>query len=702
MSKSQTPMSKFMASTGGSFVAGFLPFLALGGFVAVGRTGAGLLVALALMAALVAYRVARRNVKSIEVVLCGWLAVMAGAHYGGWTWGLVHSESLLHGSLAALAWISLAAGHPFTVDFARDGWSPGLWEDRRFLAVNRLITGVWGAVFLLALATSALALPRAPWLAAMALAVVLSVWGPKFIVRWFIGRQLRKANPHDWAMPAMTGDSGEDYDAIVVGAGIGGLTAAALMAKEGGLRVGVFEQYVRPGGFCHSWPRKTVVGGKALTFHFDAGVHDVSGAHPGGTVDSVLGRLGARDRIRWLHMQQEYVFSNLRLKPPRDADDFARLLGDLFPAERDRVRDLFAAIRRVYDGLFQGVGETAGVPRPPRTVDEVLAYPERHPEMVRWQDRSFNDLLDHYLDDEKLKDILRSLTAYLTDRPEHLSVAAMAPIFGYYFHGGYYPEGGSQKLADVLVKVIREQGGKVALGKGVERILVEDGAAKGVRLLNGDVFRAPVVISNADLGRTLDGLLEPGTLPETYRKAHARPDASTSAFSVQLGVDFIPDMAPLTFCREEDGLGVAISILSLADPTRAPQGHACIELLAFVPSEQAGEWDRSAADYEDKKRRMGDRLIARAEKIVPGLSEHIVFREDSSPATFERYVWTEKGSIYGPALNARRPPMKTPVRGLMLAGSGVFPGAGVEAVVISGALAAEAVIEGAAGGEGGG
>jgi phytoene dehydrogenase-like protein len=197
-------------------------------------------------------------------------------------------------------------------------------------------------------------------------------------------------------------------------------------------------------------------------------------------------------------------------------------------------------------------------------------------------------------------------------------------------------------------------------------------------------------------------LLEPGVLPDAYRDAYARPEASTSAYRVQLGVNFIPDMSPLTFCREEDGLGVAVAIPSLADPTRAPEGHACVELLAFVPSEQAGEWDRSAEDYEDKKRRMGDRLIARAERVIPGPGEGIVFREDSSPATFERYVWTEKGSIYGPALNARRPPMKTPVRGLMLAGSGVFPGAGVEAVVISGGLAAEAVMAGGAGGKGGG
>ena len=611
---------------------------------------------------------------------------------------MLKSDRLLGG----LAWGSLLAGRPFTMDFARDGWPEALWEDRRFIRINQLITLVWGLVFILAFATSTLGLPREPWITAMAGAIALSVWGPNVIVRWVIQRELNKANPYDWTMPAAEDANANDYDVIVIGAGIGGLTAAALMAKEGGLRVGVFEQYVRPGGFCHSWPRKADVNGKAFKFHFDAGVHDISGAHPGGTVDSVLGRLEARDRVRWIRMHQEYVLSNLRMKPPQDADDFARLLGDLFPADKAGVRDLFTTIRQVYDGMFDGVEEKGGIPRSPQTVDEVLAYPVRHPEMVRWQERPFNELLDHFIIDEKLKDILRSLTAYLTDRPEYLSVAAMTPIFGYYFHGGYYPEGGSQRLADVLVKVIREQGGKVSLGKGVERILIEDGAAKGIRLLNGNVYRAPIVISNADLGRTLDGLLESRDLPDAYRNAYAAPEASTSAFSVQLGVNFIPDIAPLVICRGGDGLDVGIAVPSLVDPGRAPEGHASVELLGFVPSHRSAEWHREADDYEDKKRQLGDILIARAEEIIPGLSDHIIFREDSSPATFERYVWTDKGSIYGPAMNASRPPMKTPIRGLMLAGSGVFPGAGVEAVVISGALVAETVIKGDLKGKGSG
>ncbi len=87
-------------------------------------------------------------------------------------------------------------------------------------------------------------------------------------------------------------------------------------------------------------------------------------------------------------------------------------------------------------------------------------------------------------------------------------------------------------------------------------------------------------------------------------------------------------------------------------------------------------------------------MIAAAEQIIPDLGKHIVFREDASPATFERYVWSDGGCIYGPALAADLPPAKTPVRGLVLAGSGTFPGAGVEAVMISGTIAADILLKG--------
>ena len=132
---------------------------------------------------------------------------------------------------------------------------------------------------------------------------------------------------------------------------------------------------------------------------------------------------------------------------------------------------------------------------------------------------------------------------------------------------------------------------------------------------------------------------------------------------------------------------------SKVDPSLAPAGHASVTLIALVPQAGAGAWDRRAPGYSRRKREEGDRLIALAGQAIPGLGDHIVYRQEASPATFARYAWTTGGAIYGPVAG-REPGPKSPIPGLYLAGAGTFPGAGVEAVVISGTLAAEAVCPG--------
>jgi hypothetical protein len=308
-----------------------------------------------------------------------------------------------------------------------------------------------------------------------------------------------------------------------------------------------------------------------------------------------------------------------------DLDVIVRELGERFPAERRRVRALFEEIKAVHDGLYSTAAWALGVPRPPESVEGMLEFAANEPTALRWRHRPFLEMLNDFLRDAELKKFLAVLTGYLTDRPGDLTVGNMAPIFGYYFNGGRYPVGGSQRL------------------------------------------------------------------PDGYRSSFGTLETSTSGLAVQLVVDCVPDVEPITIVSGDCGLGFAMSIPSLIDPELAPSGCAAIELLSFVGKDEAITWDREDPDYESRKRKACDGLVERAAALVPGLAEAIIFREDSTPRTYEHFACTEVGSIYGPATASNRPPAKTPVRGLVLAGSSVFPGPGVEAVVISGALAAHAI-----------
>jgi hypothetical protein len=165
---------------------------------------------------------------------------------------------------------------------------------------------------------------------------------------------------------------------------------------------------------------------------------------------------------------------------------------------------------------------------------------------------------------------------------------------------------------------------------------------------------------------------------------------STSAFVVFLGVDYVPDVEPITMLAA-GGRQIGIAIPSKVDPSLAPRGHSSVSLITLMPPAPDGAWNRKTPGYAAKKRSLGDALIAEAEQALPGLRGHIVYRQEGSPATFARYAWTTGGAIYGAGVGQWQPPIKSPVEGLVLAGAGVFPGAGVEAVVISGTLAADAI-----------
>jgi phytoene dehydrogenase-like protein len=307
-------------------------------------------------------------------------------------------------------------------------------------------------------------------------------------------------------------------------------------------------------------------------------------------------------------------------------------------------------------------------------------------------------MLDTYFTDARLKEILCTLTGYLSDVPKALRAFSMAPIFGYYFDGGYYPKGGSQSLADALVSAIRNNGGTVLLNNRVHRILVKDGAAYGIsvestppRRPRTEVYKAGIVISNADVKQTFLHLTEPGSLPADYLKRVQDIEPSTSAFMVFLSLDYDPRLAPLTSYTPNSGPGIGIAIPSKLDSGLAAPGGSAMTILTLIPNSEAKQWNREAPDYGSRKEKFMEQLIDTAAQLLPDLRSHILYKEAATPATFLRYTSSYQGAIYGPKLGQTLP-FKSPIRNLYLVGSGTFPGAGVEAVVISALIAANDIL----------
>jgi all-trans-retinol 13,14-reductase len=462
------------------------------------------------------------------------------------------------------------------------------------------------------------------------------------------------------------------------------LTAAALLAQRG-LKVAVFEQHFLPGGFCTSWERIVQHNGERWRYVFDAGVHDVSGLGSHGSFRNLLRMLNIEDRIEWKRNQQEFFQGGTHLIVPHDGGEFARLLGEHFPAEAENILAYFNEMRLIYEDMVGDSEKTGGAPQPPDNVDDMLAYPKNHPHAFKWLERPYPEMLDAYFQDARLKELLSALTGYLSDDATTLTVGHMAPIFGYYFEGGYYPAGGSQVIADALVQVIEENDGRLFLRTSVSRIVIENGHAAGVQLMDGTIHRSKAVLSNADAHKTFLELMGREHLPAKFADSIAALKPSTSAFIVFLGLDFVPEIASVTM-----GPGVGIMLPSKIDPSLAPSGHSAMTLLRLIPQAEAVLWDRESPDYHQRKKEYADGMIAAAEEIIPGSQSHITYRQEGSPATFARYAWTTGGSIYGPATGQSPLHIKTPLSNLYLAGSSVM-GSGAEAAIIAGIRAANAI-----------
>lgn len=675
-------------------VLGFAPWIAQGALA--GPLGGAWATAIAFVLAMppVAIDLPRRRVKLLEAAAALWFVCIWIAGALGHPPPPSLAAPIALSILALIAWGGLLLGRPFTEDYAREDWPEPYWTDEGFRAINRLITGIWGTIFTLDVLIL-LNLGGTVWvwwlLAGLkAFGIASSIALPPVLARRRVRRRLAEAEPEPWTLPdpSLPRPVGVAWDVTVIGAGVAGLAAAALLARAG-RRVLVCEAHDRPGGYCSQWNRTLRRQAGPVPFVFDAGVHDISGLHERGAIRSLLRRLGVEDRIRWLPMTHDVITPAGRMTLGRGRDGLAAALSRQHPGAAGGIRAFLAEMEAVFQDMYGEVEHTNGIPRMPRDVEWLMAWPRRHPAAFRWMQVPFAEMLAHYVPDVAARQSLSFLTGYLTDRADSLSVGRMAPIFGMLFEGGHYPEGGSQTLPNLLVEVIRAHGGEVRLKTPVGRVLVEDGRAAGLVLADGAVERSAAVIAAGDVKRMLLDMVGAEHLPAALTGAMRAARPSCSAFMVTLAVDMVPDGAPLKSVRDARGGGLGIMVPSIADPGLCPPGHSVVTLLDLVPESEAGAWDRAAPDYRQRKQVRGDSMIARAEAAIPGLSQHILYRQDASPRTFERYARTSNGAIYGLELGGYTPHRRSPVPNLLLAGHGTALGAGVEAAAISGMLAAE-------------
>lgn len=517
-----------------------------------------------------------------------------------------------------------------------------------------------------------------------------------------------------------------DHDAVVIGAGIGGLVAASLLARHG-KRVVVVEQHVIAGGNATIFRRKG--------YEFDVGVHYVGECRPGGAIARVLAAAGVGD-VAFEELDPDgydvHVLPDGSFAVPRGVGRLERRLVEAFPAERRGIRRYASLLRQMRRLL-------AAWPRPGATAAALL----RSPALLRWQHRSFADLLSSLTDDPALRVILAGQHVGYALPPSRASALVGLGIAAHYTRGAFYPRGGGQVISDRLVEAITERGGEVLLGCRARRVLTEGSRVTGVevegRRWGRRLLRAPVVVSNADLKHTLGELLGAPTGGGAARR-DLRDRAGGLEMAPGLGVAYVGmardlraeghpnrnywvhtdldlERAYAQAARGEqpDAPPLFVTIASLKDPTHdglAPPGVTNVQAMGVAPSAPAawgvdpgdgigfadGAYRRSAA-YREAKARYGESLLDGLQAVFPDVRARLDFLEVATPLTHSRYTGAQGGTGYGLAatpaqFGLRRPGPTTPVRGLLLCGASCRHGHGIHGAALSGLDAAARVLPG--------
>lgn len=489
-------------------------------------------------------------------------------------------------------------------------------------------------------------------------------------------------------------------DVAVVGAGLGGLSCAALLARAG-LEVVLFERDSKVGGLCTSFKRGEYV--------FDAGPTVFKACSEGGEVRTLL-----EDLDLWQDLAMLRPDPGLRVVGEgydlcfASGENVLAALGRHFPSERDAL----ARFERECDGLVADFKDLFATAPDLWSLGQKLSLVPKFlfglQHLKRYGKRTSGEVLDRYFDDASLKTAVSSLCPF----PLQISAALLLALVHGASEAFYYPRGGTQTLSEALAAKVTAAGGSVQTRSEVARITVEEGRAVGVELADGTSHASRFVVSNADGRHTFFNLIGQEHLPAKWTAQLEAPVTGSNVL-VSLGVD--RDLreegqrAPYVLynrCCEPDRMWgtdaaicpLQIRIPSLADASVAPPGHSVVQLLAFMPYDCRGCWGREAdgtrgARYRAIKEEVADCLIRSAEEIIPGLSQHVVCKDVSTPLSYERYTLNSKGAsgwlpLPGDKLRSQR----TPIRNLFQAGQWTFPGAGVPTVVASGRSAADLVL----------
>ncbi len=490
-----------------------------------------------------------------------------------------------------------------------------------------------------------------------------------------------------------------DYDAVVIGAGLGGLSCAATLAHQG-FKTLVCENTGQVGGCCSSYDYQG--------YRFDIGASVVELEW---VIDELFEGMGKKtaDYIDFIPVDPIYGFitaDGRRFSYPVDVAGTREVIAGLSEEDAE-AWDRFAqvgseAIRKAFGRVMS---------KPMATMKDMMRVGLENPAMMKFLKyfiMNFESTLCQFFKSDTVRASM-CLQSYFIGLPPALCPGYVAFLAYSEHEGVFYPRGGMIAIPQGIASAFRESGGEIMFNATVRKVLLEGGRACGVELADGTQISSRMVVSNINAKTLYLELVGEENLPAWAKRAIKSYEVSMPSPMIMLGLDKKPDLdahhtIPYSTLDEmnriwfeeylnnripEFGAGL-ISWPTHADPSLAPQGHHCLNMIAFAPYEPAeGDWDQI------KDRYLETQLDVLEKTFGVKIKDNVVVARVNTPKDFERMLRHPRGAVYGlqndvTCSAAFRPGARSrAVKGLYLTGASTHLGGGVAPTIGSGMVAGE-------------